>query len=382
MRDKAKIVVISGLILITYTFILYNFDSITSGMSALGRLLTPFIWGFVISYLINPLINFVSKLWKKLFKKECKYWVAMIIGYVVTIAVFSFIIASVIPQLITSMGGIISAIPDSINKGIEWLKEDGQRYINELTNGNLKVDNITEFIGTSIKPLVESVTNNISKAASATFSVVKFFTNFILGIIISIYMMMHRDRYIAQMKKLLIAFTPEGKSEKILNFLGKVNETFSKFINAKIIDSVIIGAMCYIGSLILGFDNAFLIAVLVGITNVVPYFGPFIGAIPSAFIVLMQGPLKMLVFVIFIVALQQFDGHILGPKLLGDSLGLTSLWIIFAVIIMTGLFGIVGMIIGVPLFSLIYMLLKYLIYDRLEKKGKSIDTADYIKEQK
>ena len=130
--------------------------------------------------------------------------------------------------------------------------------------------------------------------------------------------------------------------------------------------------------MLLGFQNSLLIAFIVGVTNVIPYFGPFIGAVPSALIVLLQSPMDMLVFILFIIVLQQFDGNILGPKLLGDSLGLTSLWIIFAVAITTGLIGLVGMIIGVPLFAIVYMLFKDLIYDRLEKKGKSTNTKDYI----
>lgn len=380
-KEKVKLFTIVGLLLITYTFLLFNIDKISGILLNIQMILKPFIWGFVISYLINPYIKFIDKLWYKIFKKECKYWISLLIGYVTVIIIFIFLFASIMPQLVISIANIITLIPEKLNDGIEWLYQDGEKYLAELTDGEVKVDDIISYVTIHLKPIVDNMVDNIGKAAEVTFNFIKIVSNFALGIIISIYMMMHRDRYIGQIKKSIIAYLPEKRSDKLLEFLRKVNETFSKFINAKIIDSIIIGILCYIGCLILRLDNSFLIAVIVGVTNIIPYFGPLIGAIPCAIIVLMQSPFDMLLFIIFILILQQFDGHILGPKLMGDSLGLTSLWIIFAIIIMTGIFGITGMIIGVPLFAIVYMLIKSSVYDRLKKKGLSTDTNDYINKE-
>ena len=377
-NEKVKLFTIAGLLLITYTFLLFNLDKISGILIGIQRILEPFIWGFVISYLINPYIKFINKLWIKLFKRECKYWVSLLIGYITVIIILVLFFASIIPQLVISLGNILSLIQDKLNSTIDWLYKDGEKYLAEFTGGEVKVDDIVSYTTTHLKPIFDNMADNIGKAAKVTFDFIKIVSNFTLGIIISIYMMIHRDRYIGQVKKSIIAYLPEKRSTELLEFFGKVNDTFSKFINAKIIDSIIIGILCYIGCLILRLDNSFLIAIIVGITNVIPYFGPLIGAVPCAVIVLLQSPLDMLIFIVFILVLQQFDGHVLGPKLMGDSLGLTSLWIIFAIIIMAGIFGLTGMIIGVPLFAIVYMLIKSSVYSRLTKKGLSTDTDDYI----
>lgn len=380
LKEKTQIVVIAGIILVSYVFILFKLDVVTKTINDISLLFVPFVWGFVIAYLINPLVKKIKILWEKILKRECKNGVALIIAYIIVLVLLFFIMASVIPQLLASINMILLKIPENINGAIKWLKTDGEIYLSEITHSQIKVDDFISVLTANITPMLENLTSSLTKAASATVEIAKFLTNIILGIIISIYMMMHKDTYVAQIRKSVIALLPENKSTKFLSFWDTVNSTFSRFINAKVVDSLIIGVLCYFGCLILRFENAFLISFIIGITNIVPYFGPFIGAIPASLIVLMQSPLDMFFFIIFIFALQQFDGNILGPKLLGDSLGLTSLWIIFAVIIMTGIFGVVGMIVGVPLFAIIYMLFKSIVYEKLRKKGLSTNTEDYIKE--
>lgn len=377
LGDKSKDIVKIGIILITYIFVLLNYTKIVGVFNNIINVILPFVFGFVIAYLMNPMVEFIKKIWLKLFKRKLGHKLSMIISYILVISIIVVLFVVTLPEIIVSINVILKEIPGAVESLYSWIEKDVLGYISDITKGSVSVESILPSITSNIDKIFNSLSENISKVISATVSVTGFIFNMLLGVIISIYMLCHKDKYKVQMKKALHAFFSESFVKDILEFFSHVHNTFSKFLIAKIIDSAIIGVMCYIGCLILGFENSLLIAVIVGITNVIPYFGPFIGAIPCALIVLLQGVNPMLIFVIFILALQQFDGNILGPKLLGDSLGLNALWIIFSIVIMTAIFGVVGMFIGVPLFAVIYMLIKGLIQVKLEAKGKSIKSEDY-----
>lgn len=367
-----------GILLITYFILLWNFSDVCTVIGKVGVVLTPFAVGFVFAYIINPIITTIRKLFFKVTKKKLYYEIAMILAYLFVFAIIAVVFISLLPQVWVSINSIVEEMPSVFNDCYNWVTTDGLNNIQRFTNNTIEVNDIVKWLKDNFTILSNNVSLGVSKVADLAIDTTKFLFNCILGVIISIYMLMHKDRYKGQAKKIVYAMFVKEKADRFINFVNSVNSTFSKFISAKVLDSAIIGVLCYIGCLILRFDNALLIGFIVGITNVIPYFGPFIGAIPSALIVLMQGSKEMWVFCIFILILQQFDGNILGPKLLGDSMGLTSLWIIFAVVIMTALFGIVGMVIGVPLFTVIYMLIRDFIYQKLEKKGLSTETEDYI----
>ena len=376
--NRYKSVLIIGLIFITYIFLLINLPNIWGSINDFSSLFTPFILGFVIAYLINPLIESIKKQFLKVCKKKCPNGVAMLLAYLIIFAILTFLFINILPQIWESILVIVSEVPKSIESAYNWLETDGNKYLSELTNNKVMMRDILDMLVSNLQPMFTNMTQGVTTIFNTTSAVVGFLLNTILGVLISIYMLMHKDIYLAQMKKAIFAFFKDSKAKDIVDFWEYVNKTFSRFINACIIDSTIIGIICWIGCLILGFENSLLIAFIVGVTNVIPYFGPFIGAVPCSLIVLLQSPMDMLIFIIFILILQQFDGNILGPKLLGDSLGLTSFWIIFSVAIMTGIFGVVGMVIGVPLFAIIYMMIKDFINDKLEKKGKSTNTEDYM----
>ena len=378
MSEKAKDILKVGIILITYFFILLNFSKITGLISNIMNVILPFIFGFVIAYLMNPMVDFIKKIWFKIFKKNLGHKMSMVISYILVISIIVVLFVVTLPEVIVSINVILQEIPGAVEGLYDWIEKDLLGYISEITKGSISVESLLPSITSNIDKIFNSLSENVSKVISATVSITSFIFNLLMGVIISIYMLCHKNKYKGQMKKVLYAFFSDSFVKEIIEFFQHVHDTFSRFIVAKIIDSAIIGVMCYIGCLVLGFDNALLIAIIVGITNVIPYFGPFIGAIPCALIVLLQGVNPMLIFVIFIFALQQFDGNILGPKLLGDSLGLNALWIIFSIIIMTAIFGVVGMFIGVPLFAVIFMLIKGLIYVKLEGKGKPTSTDSYL----
>jgi predicted PurR-regulated permease PerM len=377
LDEKSKEIIKVGGILITYIFLLLNFNKVVGLFNNILNVILPFIFGFGIAYLMNPMVEFIKKIWFKIFKKDLNHKIGMIIAYVFVIAAIIVLFVVTVPEIIVSINVILKEIPTALEGLYDWLEKDLLSYVSELTKGSVSVESLLPSITSNIDTIFNSLSSNVSKVISATVSVTSFIFNLLMGVIISIYMLCHKDKYKKQAKKSLYAFFNEDTVKDIIDFCSHVHNTFSKFIVAKIIDSAIIGVLCYIGCLILGFDNALLIALVVGITNVIPYFGPFIGAIPCSLIVLLQGVNPMLIFIAFVFALQQFDGNILGPKLLGDSLGLNALWIIFSIVIMTAIFGVVGMFIGVPLFAVIYMLIKGLIQVKLEAKGKSTDTEEY-----
>lgn len=381
MKEKDslyKTIVKSGIIIITYIFILVNIDTLYDVIDRIKTIMVPFIIGFALAYLINQLVKFVDKALSKIFKRPCKYWIALLVSYIIVVIFVLLSIFVVGPQLINSIDSLLKSIPDRVQKAEAWIESDAEEFMYNLTGGKLLVTDITSWVENMFQGIVDTIPQYISKAATITANIAKGTLNALLSLLISIYMLMHKNLYKAQLKKVAHAYLGEQKAKDMLSFWANVDRTFGKFLQARIVDSAIIGILCYIGCLILGFNNSVLIAVLVGVTNVIPYFGPFIGAIPSALIVLMQSPQDMIVFIIFIIILQQFDGNILGPKLLGDSLGLTSLWIIFAVMIATYALGVVGMVIGVPIFAIIYMLLRKNVNDKLEKMGISSDTKDYM----
>ena len=213
-------------------------------------------------------------------------------------------------------------------------------------------------------------------------SFAKSLWNFIIGLILSIYIMGMKETFAGQAKKILFAIFKADHAKKLINDIRFVDDTFGGFIVGKLIDSAIIGVICFCAMSILKLPYVVLISVIIGVTNIIPFFGPFLGAVPSAILILMVNPAKVIPFVIFILVLQQFDGNILGPKILGDSTGLNSFWVISAITIFGGWFGVPGMAVGVPTFAVIYALFKRRINVVLEKKGLSSKTSDYMSADK
>ena len=364
-----------GIVLITYIFLLMNLNIVNNFVNNGIALLEPFILGFIIAYLINPMMKKIESI-KQLKQMKKKRIVSISISYIVVITLISLLLFFVIPSIWLSINDLIKDIPLIGNKIIKWVNEiEDIKFINE----NIK---IKEILTNSLSGLINELTKNGTDYAKTilnyTASISKTLLNIILGIIISIYMLSQKEGFIAQSKKTLYAYLPEEKVKTIINTAKTINNKFSNFIISKIIDSTIIGILCFIGVCFIGNDNKLLIATIVGVTNIIPYFGPFIGGIPCAIIAIADNTTRGIIFGIFIIALQQFDGNILGPKIMGDKLNLNAFWIIFAVLIMTGILGLTGMLIGVPLFAVIYMFINNDIHKRLKEKGKSENTEDYI----
>jgi predicted PurR-regulated permease PerM len=201
--------------------------------------------------------------------------------------------------------------------------------------------------------------------------------NLVIGIIVSVYLLSNREAFIASAKRILYSILSVDTAKRFLNVLRFADRTFIGFINGKLLDSAIIGLICYIGCSILQMPYALLVSVMIGITNIIPFFGPLIGAVPSALIILMVDPVKCLVFVIFVILLQQLDGNIIGPKILGNSVGINGFWVMFSIIIGAGFFGFWGMVLGVPVFVVIYTIIKESVRRKLLRNDLPTDEASY-----
>lgn len=361
-----------------------SFDPINIITGFLG-LLTPFFIGFAIAYLINPIMKlFERKVFAPLISKtrlkKTKGIIRLLsvfISMIIAVLVIIFLLTLLIPQLINSIIGVSQKIPDYITKIItffdSFFKNNPQvlAVINEVL---YKLsNNIQHWLG-SIASQIPIV---IDVVASGVLGVVSFVKNLVLGTIISFYALYNKERFVSQSKKLLFALFSKKNAFGTINLIGDCNSVFSGFITGVLIDSTLVGFICFIGVSLMGMPYPILIACLVGVFNVIPFLGPFLGGIPSAILILLETPEKTIWFIIFMVLLQQFDGNIMSPRILGNATGLPTFWTLFAIIVGGGIFGFVGMLLGVPVFSIIYTIISQLLKRRLKRKNLPQETEDY-----
>jgi len=289
---------------------------------------------------------------------------AIFCAYLVTALAITVLAVMVAPQVRDSILNVVNSVPEYIRQISVLL----QKLTTDYNLDPKIVETITETLSSAFKSLSAIALNLIPQIFNASVSLGSLIIDLFMAVIASIYMLASKERLIFQIKKILYSFLKEKRADRVIEIGQRANLMFSKFINGKIIDSIIIGIMCFVGTLFIYSPYAILLGVIVGITNIIPFFGPFIGAIPSILILLMVSPWDALIFAIFVLALQQFDGNILGPKILGDSTGLAPIWVLVAITIGGGLFGFVGMVAGVPTFAVIYSLLSENMDKRLAAK--------------
>ena len=398
---------------IVFYLVASNLTWLGTVLRSIGAILSPFVWGLVIAYLLYPLMRLYSRLLfiplgERVFKdgpqKEARVH-KLARGLSVFLCIISLLvlivglISLVVPQIIASVERIVDYImtngPTDIDRAGAWLKlkllphlpedwtEDVAAFLDNLS-GELwliiseklpELEGLLEF--SKLQETFVQLTNAIGSVGTNVISVVRGIYNVIIGIIVSVYMLTSQESFAARGKKLIYCVFSLEASEKILKALRFTNEVFMGFISGKILDSFIVGVLCFIGCSILRIPYALLVSVLVGITNIIPFFGPFIGAVPSMFIILTESPLKALIFLVFIVVLQQFDGNILGPKILGNRIGINGFWVLFSIILGAGLFGFAGMLLGVPVFVVIYTGIGNLVNRKLIRSGLPTDTEAY-----
>lgn len=386
----AFLVIVAGILF--YYFVFHN-SNILAGLNRLTDILMPVVFGLATAYLMTPVLNyiegkFLNPLCEKMGIKKSKRRDSLVRGIGVFLTSFLFIALiymlfyMLISQLVPSIQNIINNFDHYINNIINW--------INRLLDDNPGVKNYAlQTIDQYSEQLDDFISQVPSKASIWLKTVTNTATNilgvlwdFIIGFIISIYVMASKEKFIAQAKKVIYALFERETANIIIRNLRFTHKTFIGFLGGKIADSIIIGLLCFIGVTLMKTPYGALISMIIGVTNIIPFFGPYLGAIPSAILILVVDPLHPLqcvYFVIFILVLQQFDGNILGPKILGNSTGLTSFWVIFAITFFGGLFGVIGMIVGVPIFAVIYAGIKSLVHTTLIKKQLPIETKLYEK---
>ncbi len=359
-------------------YLIFNFSAIWGAISKFASIINPILIGFAIAYLINPVVRFFeNKVFSfKKAKKDrtrLKRVLSVIFAYIVVLAIVSALLWIIIPQLIDSVNIFVENL-SSYQKALEkWamsLPDASSKYYGIVQRA---IEALDEFVDMAVK----YVTELVPKAFLLIKDVSVIIVNIILSIFVSIYMISKKETLLAQSKKLICAFFNTKWVKRISDFFGMLDDSVGGFIKGKIIDSAIIGVLCYVVMMILRLDYPLLISVIVGITNVIPFFGPFIGAIPSAFILLMVNPDEVIPFLITILLIQQLDGNFIGPKILGGSMGLSAFWVLVAIVIMSGLFGFAGMIIGVPIFSVAYVLVERLIDKKLGDKNLPVEIEEY-----
>ncbi|MBQ8108201.1 MAG: AI-2E family transporter [Ruminococcus sp.] len=366
---------------------LFNIGEILKAIESILTVLNPVIWGVVIAFLLNPMMMKIEKLCRKLFYKDKQTdedglpytgkllrAISVSISSLVFLGILFGLVAIVVPELINSvmdLFGNASTIADSVQK---WITKVFKNYPSIL---KFATKTFSDF-NTDFSSIIERIQPMLENILSGAWGVVTVIKNFLLGFIVSLYMLCSKEKLLAQTKKLMIAVFKRRNCERIMNICGEANRVFSGFISGKIVDSMIIGIICFVGLTIMDMPYNIMISVVIGVTNVIPFFGPFIGAIPTAIIILITDPHRVILFLIFVVVLQQFDGNILGPKILGDSTGLPGFWVLISLLVMSGFFGFAGMVFAVPVFALAYTFTRNYVEQRLKKK-KLPTTTDYYK---
>ena len=374
---------------ICFYYLLFHGDRFLGKINAILVIASPVIYGIILAYLLTPIVNTIEKkLLSPLFTKSSemnstkKKWMRFLSVLMTVIIVILFIygfFSILIPNVISSVKSISFAFPIYVNNLMHFADKyfeanpDIEALFNQLVSTySVEID---KYLNNTIIPQMESLLKTVSLSL---ISVLKAMWNLIIGLIISIYVLCSKEIFAGQSKKIIYAIFSTKTANSLIKDFRFISDTFIGFISGKIVDSIIIGIICFIGTSLLKIPYALLVSVIVGITNIIPFFGPYLGAIPSAILILMINPIKCITFIIFILILQQVDGNVIGPKILGQSTGLSGFWVIFSITIFGGLFGFLGMIIGVPFFAVVYAMTRRIIDRMLKKRNLPISTSEYM----
>ncbi|MDO4260553.1 MAG: AI-2E family transporter [Eubacteriales bacterium] len=392
---KGAAVFLTVAMCILFFFVVFRFREFQGYLGMVAGILMPFIYGAVIAYLLSPVCSWLelhmeqaAELSRKPEKTAEKYrrlfkGLSILISLLLFCLVIYALIAMVVPQVINSVLVLAEAMPGYVQKISAWVEElvqDNPVLVNYVEQYSEDIMNsVQDFARTHLIP---NINNVISGVSASLWTMITMAKNFVIGLIVAVYLMNSRKAFRRQAGMMIRALFPDrkiapGKEQRadwIIRELHILNAYLGGFVKGKLVDSLIIGLICMAFTAITKMPYAVLVSVVVGVTNIIPFFGPFIGAIPSAILILMVSPIQCVYFVIFVLILQQFDGNILGPKILGDTTHLNSFWVLFAILLFGGLFGIVGMVIGVPVFAFFYQLVREWMYARLGKDEKPVDS--------
>lgn len=376
---------------ITFYYFIFHSSNIKENFLTIIGILMPVVFGLVIGYLLTPVLNFVENkvlipICDKLNIRKTAKRDKVVRGTGILVSAFLFaaliyiLVHMLVSQIVPSVQGIVTNFDSYTNNVIKWIEQtldDNPAFGDYITKS---IDRFSTELEGWLKDLIPGTASLIMTVSLSVISVLDVMKDFLIGFIISIYVLASKERFAGQAKKICYAVLEKETANVVINNFRFTHRTFIGFLGGKIVDSIIIGILCFIGTMLMGTPYAVLISVIIGVTNIIPFFGPFLGAIPSIILIFAVDPthpLNCVYFTIFVLALQQFDGNILGPKILGSSTGLAGFWVIFSITFFGGLFGIFGMIVGVPIFAVVYSAISSVINTMLEKKNMPKDTKTY-----
>lgn len=369
-NNKIKDYIFLSTYIILLIFFFINMKDIMNFLYKFLGILKPFIWGIAIAFILNIPVKLIEKnLGNGKFFKGMKRSFSITLTFLFFILAITLFILFVIPQLLSSISTLMNSIPEYLSQFEKFLEVNAinnsqsqvmmQNIINELLNMWKEILKVTsQIVGTSLGYLLDFT-------IGITYGVINFF----LALILAIYMLASKEILISQLKLIIYAFVSKNKADRIIELGNMCNEMFSKLILGQCTEALVIGVLCFIGMIILKMPYALLISVVIGVTALIPVFGAFLGTIPSAFIILIIDPIKALWFIIFIIVLQQLEGNLIYPRVVGSSIGLSALWVMFAMIVGGSLFGIIGMLIGIPIFGVVFKILKRVANRKINEKG-------------
>lgn len=382
------VVLVVLLCVVTYYFAVLRYHGLSDFGSKTMFILQPIIFGIIIAYLVNPIVKWEEKKLSRFLKKDTDHlkkkkmirMISIFGALLFVIIIIGILLKLVIPELYLSIQGLIENLPSQYKSTVKWFEEILEKntaWSKYLNQGFEQISDFTQkWLNNDLLPQTKEMLGSLT---NGIFSVLRVVMNLFIGFIVAAYVLIEKEHFTGQAKKTVYALFPVKKGNDIIRKVRKSNEIFGGFVIGKIIDSLIIGILTFIVLSIFKMPYTMLVSIIVGVTNVIPFFGPFIGAIPSLFLILLIDPIKALWFLVIIFCIQQLDGNIIGPKILGDSTGLSAFWVMFSILIAGGLFGFVGMLFGVPVFAIIYYLISEGIKGKLKKKKLPTETEDYIK---
>ena len=393
--DLKQYLVIAGLAFATvcccilFFFMIYRYNGFAGFWNHLVWILQPVTIGLVLAYLLNPIMKFIERYLLKLFLAHMKSekgarkiarGIAIAGALLFLTGVLVLLVAVIVPSVANSIHNVMLAFPEEVNNLLDW--------VDDLTEGNEQLEDMVSNVIAAGSTMVQSFVEKellpqaqiyLASITSGVIYGVKLVTNVLVGVIVSVYVMASQETFAGQAKKIIYALLKPEQANVVVDTVRKSNQIFGGFISGKLLDSAIIGVIAYIVLAIMKMPDTMLLAVIIGVTNIIPFFGPFIGAVPAFIIVVLQEPIKSIYLLIFIFVLQQIDGNIIGPKILGDSTGITPFWVVTSILVFGGLWGFPGMLLGVPITAVMQYIVRKLLAHALQKKGLAEDTESYVK---
>ncbi|MDO5327823.1 MAG: AI-2E family transporter [Clostridia bacterium] len=388
-REENKVFIKAGItasivliVAVVCFFLLYRFEDVSALGQGLTAILQPFIYGGVLTFLLSPLCGKLESLFLKLFHgKHAKLCggAAILLSVIIALLIISLICLIIIPNTVRSLVSLMNTLPGQIIE-FSHRMEEGILFEDPVLQNwwegiSTQISaSIEDFRVNGVMPLAQSL---LSGTASYVTGFLTLLKNLLVAVVITVYLLASRKHFLVQAKLFLNGVCPEKWVKLIEEEVTYADRMFNGFFMGKLLDSAIVGVLCFAGCLVMKLPSVPLISVIIGVTNIIPFFGPFIGAIPCSLLLLLENPIHCLMFVIFILILQQLDGNVIGPRILGNTTGLSGFWVTFAILLFGGMWGISGMIVGVPLFAVIYDIARKLIYNSLRKRGKTEMIQEY-----